>query len=195
MKKITYYLADDGTKFDNRDSCFDYEQEQKRKRTQAIQEEMCRLDDLLWSVFYPNDTSSNANERKLYTAYIWLTSDIEHILLDPQFSREESEKKILDTIKQSEYGEEILAKHISMQAIRENVNLRSDFATALRNVKHGSDLSSDLSYSLSKLDLKQLATLHKAKKFRRKIEDLLTDCNFHSDCSQFINGNYEEYMI
>lgn len=30
-------------------------------------------------------------------------------------------------------------------------------------------------------------------KFRRKIEELLTDCNFHSECDSFSSGNYEAF--
>lgn len=194
MKKEITYIANDGKKFDNEYDCRKYEQKQKSQKIQAVQEELCRLDDLLWSMFYPNDTELNTADRKLFVAYLWLTNDIQHILLDPQFDREESENKILEVIHSSKYGAEILEKNISWEGISKNVELRSDFEQALKNVKDGSDLSSDLSYCLSSLDLKRLATLHKARKYRKKIENLLTNCNFHKECGDFINGNYDEYL-
>lgn len=39
-------------------------------------------------------------------------------------------------------------------------------------------------------DLQELMRLHKAGKYREKIEDLLTDCNFHTECADWSEGNY-----
>lgn len=39
-------------------------------------------------------------------------------------------------------------------------------------------------------DLETLMQLHKAGKYREKIEDLLTDCNFHTECADWGEGNY-----
>ena len=69
--------------------------------------------------------------------------------------------------------------------------IRSDFATALRSVRKGTDLSSRLGFGFSSEDLKNLMELHKSGEFRRKIEDLLTDCNFHEECGLMENREYE----
>lgn len=39
-------------------------------------------------------------------------------------------------------------------------------------------------------DLRELMELHNAGKYREKIEDLLTDCNFHTECADWSEGNY-----
>ena len=39
-------------------------------------------------------------------------------------------------------------------------------------------------------DLETLMQLHKDGKYREKIEDLLTDCNFHTECSAWHDGDY-----
>lgn len=44
-------------------------------------------------------------------------------------------------------------------------------------------------------DLADLALLHKTNKnLREKIEYILTDCNFHSECSDFSSGLYQTYI-
>ena len=72
--------------------------------------------------------------------------------------------------------------------------IRENWESALEQVKDGTDLSSKIGYGFSDKDITELAKLHKANKFREKIEDLLTDCNFHYECGQFANGEYEEFL-
>lgn len=72
--------------------------------------------------------------------------------------------------------------------------IRNDFAAALSNVEHGWQLSESIHWSFYPRDLARLAKLHKADIFREKIEDLLEDCNFHKECGDFFNGNYDEYL-
>ena len=55
-------------------------------------------------------------------------------------------------------------------------------------------LSGPLDWSFSKRDLTELAKLHKANKCRKKIEDLLTDCNFHYESAKFHNKDYTEFL-
>ena len=73
--------------------------------------------------------------------------------------------------------------------------VRSDWEDALKSVKRGSDLSSKISYRLSDEDLSELAKLHKKNKFRKKIEDLLEDINFHQESGDFANKNYDKYIL
>lgn len=72
--------------------------------------------------------------------------------------------------------------------------IREDWETALEQVNRGSDLSSKIGYGFSKEDITELAKLHKNNICREKIEDLLTDCNFHSECGKFANGEYDEFL-
>ncbi len=72
--------------------------------------------------------------------------------------------------------------------------IRKDFAAALRNVKKGTELSWPLGFGFNDEDIIELAKLHKANKFRKKIEDLLEDCNFHYECGKFANHDYSEWI-
>ena len=137
---------------------------------------MVELDVKLWERYYPEQKGQPNPE--LYQAVDWLRADIEHIMLDFPDSRED----ILNLIRINKYGKEILKE------------IRSDFAAALKSVKSGSDLSSDLCWNLSNKDICKLAKLHKKNKYRKKIESLLTDCNFHYECGKFINGEYDEFI-
>jgi len=39
-----------------------------------------------------------------------------------------------------------------------------------------------------------LTKLHKSKKFGKKIEDLLTDCNFHYECELMSSKDYSKWL-
>lgn len=53
-------------------------------------------------------------------------------------------------------------------------------------------LAALIRWGLSDDDLRELARLHREDPdLRGKIEDLLTDCNFHAECAHFHAGNYE----
>lgn len=60
-----------------------------------------------------------------------------------------------------------------------------------------SDLSHKLKYGFTKEEIKELATLHKEttkKIVKKRIEDLLTNCNFHSESGILANGNYNQIL-
>ena len=80
------------------------------------------------------------------------------------------------------------------ERIKRAKEIRNDFASALRSVKNGRELSGALGYGFSNEDIANLAKLHKANKFRRKIEDLLEDCNFHTESNDFATGDYDKYL-
>ena len=70
--------------------------------------------------------------------------------------------------------------------------IRNNFEKALNSVEFGWELSNKLGYSFSKKDLINLIKLHKDNKCRDKIEELLTDCNFHYESSMLFDYKYEE---
>ena len=72
--------------------------------------------------------------------------------------------------------------------------IREDWKSALEQVEDGTDLSSIIGWAFSDKDITELAKLHKDNICRDKIEDLLTDCNFHSECSKFVDGEYDEFL-
>lgn len=60
-----------------------------------------------------------------------------------------------------------------------------------------SEISHKLKYCFSKEELKELTTLHKEttkKIVKKRIEDLLTNCNFHSESGILANGNYNKIL-
>lgn len=66
----------------------------------------------------------------------------------------------------------------------------------LKSVKHGSALSREIDWGFYDDDLKELAQIHKAHPkgaMRRKIEELLEDCNFHMECSALVAGDYDHF--
>lgn len=54
-------------------------------------------------------------------------------------------------------------------------------------------LAALIRWGLSDDDLRVLCRLHQElPELRSKIEDLLTDCNFHAECADWHDGIYEE---
>ena len=188
LRQILYY-ANDGKKFDNEADCVAYEADLKRQKKELILVAAIKIDDCLWDKYFPNH--GPVNEPKLHEAFIWLSNDLPAITLrsDAHPSLGALETEILSF----EYGKEVVNK-LDFNRMERKVAICSDWACALRGVKKGSELSFDIDWSLHPMDLKELAILHAANKFRNKIEDLLTDCNFHSECSDFSSHNYSKYL-
>lgn len=82
---------------------------------------------------------------------------------------------------------------IDFAACIRNAEIRLDFLTALKSVKDGADISGAIDYSFDNEDLMNLMQLHKSNKCRKKIEDLLTNCNFHGECSLLSERKYDEF--
>ena len=142
-----------------------------------------RLWELYWSDEDNTEPEKRLNEvKEQYRLNIWLESDIKAVL-------KKSNMEGLDTVK------DIISNlpKINIDRCIKDAQIRLDFASALRNVKKGEALSGPLDYGFGPDDLIQLMELHKANKFRKKIEDLLTDCNFHSESALLSAKNYNEY--
>ena len=73
---------------------------------------------------------------------------------------------------------------------REN-EIRLNWRESLENVKKGWELSGGIGYAFCQQDLLILLGFHKAGLFREKIEELLTDCNFHTESGLLNNEDYE----
>lgn len=52
---------------------------------------------------------------------------------------------------------------------------------------------SKIDWAFSAQDLLVLCCLHEANLHRKEIEDLLEDCNFHSENGMLKNGKYDEF--
>lgn len=69
--------------------------------------------------------------------------------------------------------------------------IRDDWEAALESEMDYSEISHAIGWGFSRNDLNTLMQLHREDRFMGKIEDLLTDCNFHTECSDWHDGNYE----
>lgn len=67
--------------------------------------------------------------------------------------------------------------------------IRADWKKALDTMNYGK-ISRTIEWGFCPEDLRKLMQLHQADKHREKIEDLLTDCNFHSFCACLSDGDY-----
>lgn len=189
--------SEDGKTFSTIQECIDYENQCRREKEIAFQkkikEEIDELDEKIWKTFYPNWEEDNACSKKcsyLNLSVCYINEDIKAIL----YENPSAEEKIKTIIKEAEDGEYILDKYIDFEKIKNEVYIRKNFADALRSVKKGTELSSKLNYSFSSKDIKELAKLHKSNKFRKKIENLLEDCNFHYECGKFMDKDYDEFL-
>ena len=104
-----------------------------------------------------------------------------------------SESQIREVIDASDIAKELYQNIDFAKAFRDS-EIRSDWAAALRGVRKSTQLSSAIGWAFSDKDIAELAKLHKAKKFRQKIEDLLEDCNFHYECGKFAEEQYDEFL-
>ena len=153
--------------------------------TLLLNKELARLDKAIWKAVYPAETASDVPSD--YRAGMWLQSDLEAIRVKDETEYNDVVRRFVE---KSPLADEVLEK-IDFDQIEKQAAIRTDWASALKKAKKGSDLSSDIGFGFSKFDLIKLAKLHKANKFRKKIEDLLSDCNYHSECGEWSEGVYK----
>ena len=156
---------------------------------EELQRKLLKLDDIVYAKFVPDCKTLVSGCKPNIATEIFL-EDFEALLMK-DFSLEEVQKEVFRVAK--ELGIPNMEQFDFSHAIKA-AEIRHDFATALRNVKNGRELSKALGYGFTKNDIANLAKLHKANKFRKKIEDLLEDCNFHPECAVFSEGKYDKYL-
>lgn len=192
MEKKTIYIANDGKEFTTEKECVEHEIFCEIEREKAVLKEAVIVDNTIWKRYCPElIVGEEIESAPLHLAIVWLRNDIVDILKKAK-NVEDVKQEIIEYIKTNEFGDEIISR-LNFVDINEEVTIRRDFAKAFETVKNGSDLSHILRYSLGRSDLEKLAILHKAKKSRKKIEELLMDCNFHCECADFRNGKYDKY--
>lgn len=160
------------------------------KNTLALQEEMSRLDSIIGAKYLGD--GSPVPKDQMHIAYMWLENDISSSLSKSE-DIDETFDEIREILQESPLYNDI-NEVISLHTAYRRAEIRQDFATALRSVKKGADLSGTLGWSFSDEDFKNLAKLHKSNKFRKKIEDLLTDCNFHYECELMSSKDYSKWL-
>ena len=158
----------------------------------GLQKEIARLDEELNRKYLRN--TEPIPDTHLCVAHKLLEDDISSILLKAE-DMDSTFEEIIDFLSLSSIRAKDIDRVIDYDRALENAKIRRNFAEALEKAKRGSDLSFTLRWSFTDDDLTNLARLHKSRKYRKKIEDLLTDCNFHSECSAMANGDYSEWGL
>ena len=103
-------------------------------------------------------------------------------------------RDVIDDIIDHTDNPAVIRQYVSIDAAWRDAEIRRDWASALRAVKHGEDLSHDIDWAFSPRDIKNLAKLHKANRFRKKIENLLDDCNFHTEAALMSSHQYDKLL-
>ena len=155
-----------------------------------------RLDEPIWKHFYPDWQPDNKVPAITDdNCFMYFMEDIKCIFRDNDIDK--AKEYIFEQIhlQSSAPVEAYIKEHLHVDKCIENAMIRKDFAAALRSVKHGDDLSGKLDWSLSPKDISELAKLHKAGKFRKKIENLLTDCNFRSEHRMMAAKQYNKLIL
>lgn len=151
---------------------------------------MSRLDSIIGAKYLGD--GSPVPKDQLHIAYMWLENDISSSLSKSE-DIDKTFNEICEILKESPMYDDI-NEVISLRTAYRRAEVKSDFATALRNVKNGAALSGVLGWSFSDDDLTNLAKLHKSNRFRKKIEELLTDCIFHYECSLMSSKDYSKWL-
>ena len=164
-----------------------------------VVEEILAIDAKLWNQFMePGDVNypENQMDNPWYAVEDWMASTVELLFMKgiPQ-NEIETALNAYTTYFASGDTRAVINECLDFGRIKQKADVRSDWANALRNVKRGTDLSQIIGWVFSDKDISELARLHKANKFRRKIEDLLEDCNFHYENECFSAGKYDEFLI
>lgn len=112
-----------------------------------------------------NNKWSTADNSMRYFVATSLQLDIEYAFLKST-DMDKTRRKVEEIIRREPDADEIL-KHINVEQAARSAEIRKDFAAALRQAKHGDELSGLLDYGFSDDDLLALAKLYKANRFRR----------------------------
>ena len=160
-------------------------------KTDRYYNEVWRVNCILWKHFYPK-WEEKVDRPNNCVLEMYLQADIEQAIYD-SVDIVDAKEWILTMLMKSSFADEIL-NNVSLEKAYMAVVIRKDFHSALKSVKHGRELASKLSYSFSGKDLMELAKLHKGNKCRKKIEQLLTSCNFHSEVGRLVRKEYDYFL-
>ncbi len=146
------------------------------------------------------------NVYKVFSKEFYNTEDIEfakgnpiiHMEADVEFALVEAEDaeatgaKIYSTAIKAGANSEVLSEVEKMiDKGKKSAAIRHDWPAAFRKVRNGRDLSMAIGWGFYKDDLRTFIKLHKANKFRKKIEDVLEDCNYHTFCGYLFEKDYD----
>ena len=107
-------------------------------------------------------------------------------------------KERLETIEEIKdlFKEAFTLTDENFQPAMTRLHITDNWEKALRGMKV-EKMAKDLNYSFSQDELKELTLLHKTiskRVVKKRIEDLLTYCNFHYESSVLHDGHYERFL-
>ena len=155
-----------------------------------LPDELIRLDRVIAKKYLDCNEPFPFGCRRFAISY--LQADIEAALRKAE-DLISTKHEIEDLLAASWAYEKITSAHVVADAYIA-ASIRRDFAAAFQSVKHGWELSKSIGYSFFDSDIVELAKLHKANKYRKKIEELLEDCNFHSECGRMAANDYSDWL-
>lgn len=164
-------------------------EEERIEHRDKVVEELKRLDILIWNKYYPEDDIDNSDVEAYFLKY-----DIIGLLSERDCDIDVRYKEIEDIINSSEYADDINKEFSLKLSCYDVALLKRDLASALKAYRDVAELSSIFNYSFTNDDLKDFVALHRKNRFRNKIEKLLTNCNFHHECSMLCNKEYDELL-
>ena len=144
-----------------------------------------------------------------YALSMWIKNDTVFYLRNKKVEEQESELDAIVFWLKKQLGaslyQKITTEAFNLDVIKKELEIVSDWKATLDKVVEGGsefhsieNICDALEYGLSKNDIKELAIIHKEEaegcKLRDVIEVLLEELNFHSECSDFASGNYDEYL-
>ena len=144
-----------------------------------------------------------------YALSMWIKNDTVFYLRNKKVEEQESELDAIVFWLKKQLGaslyQKITTEAFNLDVINKELEIVSDWKVTLDKVVEGggefhsvANICHALDYGLSKNDIKELAIIHKEEvegsKLRDVIEVLLEELNFHSECSDFASGNYDEYL-
>ena len=123
---------------------------------------------------------------------VHMEADVESVLVKAE-NAEVTGARIYSTVIKAGANSEVLSEVERMiDKGKKSAEIRHDWPAAFRKVKKGYELSGAIDWGFYKDDLRTFLKLHKANKFRKKIEDLLEDCNYHAFCGYLSAGEYDK---
>lgn len=186
------YRADDGTEFRNQTDCLLHERMSNLSHNKVINVKLAFFDvtKKLAKKYYNEDLDESDFSILDFAKYI------ESIVYDnysKNFGKLNRLKSEMEGIIHKSKHSDMIMRQFDFDKARRKAEIRHNFADVLSKYE-GDEIAKKLEFTLWTSDLCELAKLHKANKCRKKIEDLLTDCNFHYESAKFHNKDYAEFL-
>jgi hypothetical protein len=123
---------------------------------------------------------------------VHMEADVESVLVKAEDTEATGARIYSTAVKTGANTEILLEVERMIDKGKKSAAIRHDWPAAFRKVKNGYELSGAINWAFYKDDLRTFIKLHKANKFRKKIEDLLEDCNYHSFCGYLSAREYDK---